>query len=61
MKIIFDSEEQKENFLKLMSESDTVDFCPGRLNLEETGDGCSIPECCRQCWEDSAELIVKEN
>lgn len=61
MKIIFDSEEQKENFLKLMSESDVVDFCPGNMNLEENGNGCGIPSCCRQCWEEAAELIVKDN
>lgn len=61
MKIIFDSEEQKESFLKLMSEADVVDFCPGKMNLKEKRDGCGIPSCCKQCWEESAELIVKDN
>lgn len=61
MKIIFDSHEQKERFLKSMCELDTLVFCPGRFGLEETGEKCSKPECCRECWENAAEFIVKEN
>lgn len=61
MKIIFDSKEQKGIFLKLISEPDTVGFCPDNFNLEETRERCSMPECCRKCWEDAAELIVMEN
>ena len=48
MKIIFDSEEQKEDFIKRN--------CPGYFNLPEyciLGAGCSI------CWERAAELVVK--
>lgn len=61
MKIIFDSEEQKENFLKLMSEADTVDFCPGEMYLEENNSGCGNPVNCRKCWETAAELVVMDD
>lgn len=61
MKIIFDSHEQKERFLNSLCELDTIAFCPGRFGLEETGEKCSMPECCRECWENAAEFVVKEN
>ena len=49
MKIIFDSEHQKEMFLNSMVKG----FCPGELNLKNYWD-CQfmlMTGNCRECWE----------
>lgn len=61
MKIIFDSKEQKETFLRIFSEYQENDFCTSNFGLDAKGDGCGIALCCRKCWEHAAELIVEES
>ena len=48
MKIIFDSEEQKEAFFKLMSD----DYCPSTIFLSDIGCTTGHKTCeCEMCWE----------
>lgn len=54
MKIIFDSEEQKEKFTALLINAG----CPGYLRLHEN---CDICPTCEGCWEQAIEMEVKEN
>lgn len=47
MKIIFDSEEQKEDSIKIL--------CPSRLGLPD--ERICGREHCAQCWEDAIEIV----
>ena len=55
MKIIFDSEEQKEDFM--------ADVCPDDVSIAlhaELSDRCYGP-CCSECWKNCGiELEVKQ-
>ena len=53
MKIIFDSEEQKKEFMNEM-----FDYCPGSFGLEEIG--CSGISC-MECWKNVIEFEVKND
>lgn len=54
MKIIFDSEEQKERFLN------TVVRCPSDFGLEDNEENCKSGRCC-ECWEKAVECEVKKS
>ena len=59
MKIIFDSEEQKE---KLLCELAKVDICPSFLEINDT---CNVGESldfkhCKKCWEIAIECEIKK-
>lgn len=51
MKIIFDSIEEKDEFIDYLVY--TV-ICPNRIRLKETCDGQ-----CRECWEDAVKEIAE--
>ena len=61
MKIIFDSEEQKDKFFSTV----VFEFCPDELGLARSD--CHAYKCCRDCWDDTnleteiAEKEKKEN
>ena len=56
MKIIFDSEDQMEQFMKLMSE----DYCPNVLYLEDHCNGASRIQC-DECWRNCGiEMEVED-
>lgn len=62
MKIIFDSEEQKELFVRFIA-NEAVPICPGDIGFESLA---RDPDCgydseiCRKCWENSGiEMEVK--
>lgn len=63
MKIIFDSEEQKRQFIKLALGDIMTDFCPGCLGLNESYIGCmGNTGKCEECWDESGlEMEVKIN
>lgn len=58
MKIIFDSEEQKDALMGLLAD----DYCPACLFLKETG--CELgssDDDCDECWKNCGiEMEVKE-
>lgn len=57
MKIIFDSEEQKRDFLLHL----TKDYCPTKFDIDV--DGCAYYARrgnCRECWENSIETEVED-
>ena len=69
MKIIFDSEEQKEQFQKLVLNQAEVDLCPSSLYLNERcvgildlyDPGNYTPDCIN-CWKNCGiEMEVAEN
>lgn len=51
MKIIFDSEEQKERFMNTV----VSDYCPSLFGaFPNMGSQlCDIYDCCKKCWEQS--------
>ena len=53
MKIIFDSEEQKEKFIEVLSSGG----CPNEVGLNGF-DNCSVN--CGDCWERAIEMKVVE-
>lgn len=58
MKIIFDSEEQKEIFLYELA---TVDSCPSMIKLNDTcdfQDSVDHSNSCKRCWENAIECEV---
>lgn len=57
MRIIFDSEEQKEKFLKDMQ---TGVSCPGSYGLNRPDFRCSEMYC-SYCWSKAMECEVKES
>lgn len=51
MKLIFDNEEQYNNFI--------LYNCVCEYGLRDTGDCENVPDCCKSCWENSsAELMI---
>lgn len=61
MKIIFDSKEQRDKFMKLINsiQDESESVCPERFGLERTG--CLKYNNCAECWKASGiELIVPE-
>ena len=54
MKIIFDSEEQKETFLGAMT---YAGLCPYEAGIDID---CVERAICRDCWEDAIESEVKK-
>lgn len=56
MKIIFDSEEQKKQFIEALGRSAS---CPGHFGMEE---GCTRGDeyQCEKCWENAVETEVRE-
>lgn len=58
MKIIFDSEGQKQRFFEQIS----MYFCPFEFDLELVTDCASIRnnKRCNECWRDCVECEVKE-
>lgn len=54
MKVIFDSEKEKEDFMEKMSGY----LCPRNLGLEEL-QRCDPPIDCYECWEKAMEMEVK--
>jgi len=55
MKIIFDSEEEKEEFFRTIIRGDFV--CPSDFGME---DKCSGTKSCTECWEKSIPHEIKE-
>lgn len=49
MKIIFDSEEERKEFIDC--------YCP--CEMEQEGNSCNPGRNCKECWEDSVEMEVK--
>lgn len=60
MKIIFDSEKQKDDFMELMKAN-----CPSDLdnNLRELqGEECKYPDTCSKCWSNCGiEMEIKKD
>lgn len=59
MRIIFDSEEQKERFISLISPF----LCPSDIGIgNDDADHCSRNGACRDCWKNCGiEIEVKES
>lgn len=56
MKVIFDSKDEKEDFMEEVS----TYICPRYWGLEELN-RCDPPIDCRECWEKAMEMEVREN
>lgn len=52
MKIIFDSEEQKEIILKAISKTDA---CPSDVGMDNC---CNAVIACEECWKNAIECEV---
>lgn len=63
MKIIFDSEEQKNAFMRIGLGDIITEYCPGTLHLHESNDGCCGNNgTCKECWDKSGlEMEVMDN
>lgn len=59
MKIIFDSEDQKEAIIKVLSEAQ---LCPSNIGLQDEDDFnvCFDGSHCTRCWKKAIEMEVKE-
>ena len=56
MKIVFDSEEQKEDFIFAMQ---TSAFCPKELQLKDDAEACKTADC-STCWLNAIEMEVAD-
>lgn len=55
MKIIFDSEEQKDKYINRITW-----FCPKEFGLVDRGDDdCGKDDDCSKCWKNAVEMEVK--
>lgn len=63
MKIIFDSEEQKEKFMRTFLGDILTEYCPSSLLLNESMAGCAGNKgTCKECWQESGLVLeVIEN
>lgn len=57
MKIIFDSENQKKEFMECIA----IDYCPSSFGLKDKYDiNChNSEERCRRCWRRAIEMEVR--
>ena len=56
MKIIFDSEEQKDTFLATIF----YDYCPSDIGLNDRDCDGSIGNDCTECWKRAIKMEVEE-
>ena len=57
MKIIFDSEEQKQKFLFVVAPL----LCPGDVGVDESSKyTCVSEELCEDCWRKAVEMEIYE-
>lgn len=57
MKIVFESEEEKDKILDILS---NLDICPSDLGFNEL-DRCRVDDLCRECWKSSGlEIEVQK-
>lgn len=58
MKIIFDSETQKDRVLNILA-NENNDYCPENVGLIDMFDECcSPPKTCKECWTHAIEIEV---
>lgn len=57
MKIIFESEKEKDKFLDALSKSA---ICPSALGFNEFYN-CSVDDLCRKCWKSSGLKMEVQN
>lgn len=60
MKIVFESKEEKKEFMNNLYKDDPIHLCPHEIGCKSDWDFCSpSKKACTRCWEKHANLEVE--